>query len=169
MNSFDACLATFSLLVANYIAGIDNNYVVLILSITAGISMAISGFWGSIFVEHVEQQKQLKKLQTALLTNLEGTLLRGDYETSSLLLAIINGLSPVVISVVIVSPFLFLETFYAYYVAFSIVVLLLLALGLTMARIGKTNSFYFILKFFSAAIFAVILIVLINNALNYIK
>lgn len=144
INTFDGALTIFGIVLANFVAGIQNPMLIILPSIGATIAMGVSGIWGAYSAESAEARKSLKDLEKHLLRDLGGT---GQYKKSrrvSLLVSFVDGLSPVVASLLIMLPFILvhfnvLELITAYYISFLIVASLLFLLGMFLGRISKEN------------------------------
>jgi len=144
INSFDGALTIFGIVLANFVAGIQNPSFIILPSIGATIAMGVSGMWGAYAAESAEVKKSLSDLEKHLLRGLDGTRRHRRGKRISFLVAFVDGLSPMTASILILVPFILvsfnvLGITLAYYTAFLIVALLLFLLGMFLGRISKEN------------------------------
>lgn len=144
INSFDGTLTIFGIVFASFVAGIQNPSLIILPSIGATIAMGISGMWGAYAAESAEVKKSLNELEKHLLRGLKGTRRYRRGKRTSFLVAVVDGLSPMIAALLIMMPF-FLSSFsvleinLAYYISFLIVALLLFSLGIFLGRIAKES------------------------------
>lgn len=144
INSFDGTLTMFGIVFASFVAGIQNPSFIILPGIGATIAMGVSGMWGAYAAESAEIKKSLNELEKHLLQELDGT---GHYrrgKRTSILVAVVDGLSPMIAALLIIMPFFLasfsvLEITLAYYISFLIVALLLFLLGMFLGRIAKES------------------------------
>ena len=144
INSFDGALTIFGIVLANFVAGIQNPLMIILPGIGATIALGVSGVWSAYVAEAAEIKKSLNELERHLLRELDGTRRHRDAQRTTFLVALVNGLSPFTAACSIMLPFVLaylnvLEMSLAYYMAFLIVALLLFLLGIFLGRIAKEN------------------------------
>ncbi len=144
INSFDGVLTIFGIVLANFVVGIQDPSFIILPSIGATIAMGVSGMWGAYAAESAEVKKSLSDLGRHLLRDLNGTRRYRRGKRTSFMVAVVDGLSPMTASFLILIPFILvsfnlLEIITAYYISFLIVAGLLFLLGIFLGRISKEN------------------------------
>ena len=144
LNAFDGVLATLGVVAGAYLAGAAQARVILVAGLAASSAMGISGAWGAYLTERAERRRSIRELERELFTSLRGSTIEQASRTAVFLIAFVDGLSPLVTSLLCLSPIL-LSTFGSMAievaVAFSIIIALtiLFALGVFLAKISDTN------------------------------
>lgn len=141
MNSFDGALTVFGIIIALYFSGIENASVVIVSCVGAAVSMCVSGIWGAYAADRAERLKKLNDLERHLLHDLDETHVGKKIRTMTLLVALVDGLSPVAASLLIITPFLMsklglLDIQTAFHAAILIVAMTLITLGAITSRIA---------------------------------
>ncbi|MCG2782165.1 MAG: hypothetical protein L6243_01090 [Candidatus Altiarchaeales archaeon] len=144
INSFDGALTIFGIVLANFVVGIKNPSFIILPSVGATIAMGISGMWGAYAAESAEVKKSLGELEKHLLRELEGTKRYRKGKRISFLVAVVDGLSPMTASILIIAPFILaslgiLGIALAYYISFLVVAILLFILGMFLGKIAEEN------------------------------
>lgn len=168
MNAFDGALTTFGILVANFYAGTQNPGIVFFLGMSTGIAMAISGVWGTFFIERAEQKKELKRIERNLLRPIGNTNMAQAYSFSSVITAIVDGIAPIMTAFFILIPFLLTPLIItsvelAYYISFALSVIVFFSLGTMMGKIARENPWIYGIRFMLAGMVALLLLYLFNN------
>jgi len=157
INSFDGALTIFGIIMASFVAGVENSSVIILPSVGATIAMGVSGMWGAYAAESAEVKQKTQELGRHMLKELKGTKMHKDSVKLAIIVAVVDGLSPMITSFVIILPF-FLAKFnmikisLAYYVSFSIVTLFLFGLGVFLGKIANENVFKNGLKMLGAGV-----------------
>lgn len=142
-NGFDGALTTLGLLSGFYATDMQDLTTALGACMGAAIALFMSGVTSAYLSEKAEREKELHDLEQALLKNLE----RSDYGRASkflpMFVAIVNGLSPLVISLIIISPLFlarmgYLFPFSPFLLAISIGCLCMFTLGIFLGKISNT-------------------------------
>ncbi|MCF8057007.1 MAG: hypothetical protein K9K37_10260 [Desulfocapsa sp.] len=109
-NGFDGALTTIGLMTGFYISKTTDLGVAINACLGAAIALFVSGFSSAYLSETAERKKELQEMEQALLVDLK----ESDYGEASrylpLFIALVNGLSPLLFSLFILSPL-----FLAYY------------------------------------------------------
>ena len=105
MNSFDGALTILGIIIAVFVAGEKRASLIIISSLGAAVAMAISGIWGAYSIEKAERTNSLRELERHLLTDLDETELEKDLNVTTVLIALVDGFSPMLVSLIIISPF----------------------------------------------------------------
>lgn len=144
MNSFDGALTILGIITAMYIVGKHEVSLVVISSLGAAIAMAVSGIWGAYAVERAERLRSLRELERHLLVDLNETEIEKKISVITILVALVDGLSPLLVSLILISPFLIsqfglMNVENAFYFSFILVILILFLLGVFVGKIAKEN------------------------------
>lgn len=158
MNSFDGVLTILGILIGSLFVGIKNSGIIIATSLGASIAMGISGIWGAYLTEHAERQKELHELERATLSKLGKTAIGRAAKTATFLVALVDGLSPFLAAMIIISPFLIgIGIDLAYKISIAIAFASLFVLGAFLGRISKENIFISGIKMLFAGLFVIIL------------
>ncbi|MBW2328997.1 MAG: hypothetical protein JRF04_05190 [Deltaproteobacteria bacterium] len=106
-NGFDGALTMLGLMAGFHISGDVALPTAISVCLGAAIALFMSGLSSAYLSEAAERKKELKELESALLTDLQDS----DYGQASryvpVLVALVNGFSPLLISLVIIAPLWF--------------------------------------------------------------
>jgi len=146
MNSFDGALTMLGIILANFFAGTTNAQLIILPSIGAAIALCISGVWGAYIAELAELKRSMKKLEQHMLRKLDNTHLMKKEKVMAYTIAIVNGLVPLFIASILITPFFFvktgvLTTMRAYYWSFGAVMIALFSLGVFAGKTSKENIY----------------------------
>lgn len=144
MNSFDGTLVVLGVVIAMYFAEINEARIVIISCLGAAIAMTVSGIWSAYAAERAERLKSLMELERHLLRDLNETKVSKEMERISLLIALVNGLSPLFVSFVLISPFVIsqlgvLPLEFAFYSSMTLVLIVLFLIGVFVGMIGRED------------------------------
>ena len=164
-NGFDGALTMLGLMVGFH----SNNNVTLQVAITACLSASValfmSGLSSAYLSETAERKKELLELEQALLLDLS----KSDYGKASrvvpILVAMVNGLSPLGISLIIIAPLWLAERgvqlpLPPFLLAISIALFIILLLGLMLGRLS--NEFWLWTGLRTLAIAGVTMLVILS-------
>lgn len=109
VNGFDGALTMLGILIGFFQA--DNTSISIILSacLGAAIALGVSGFSSAFISESAERKKELKELESAMVTTLDDSAHAQAARLSPAIIALINGLSPLVLSLIIMIPLWIVE------------------------------------------------------------
>ncbi len=139
MNAFDGVLIILGVLVGSYFGGVREAGTVVTLGMAAAFAMGISGFYGAYVTEKAERRRSLTELEESTLCDLSDTDIAHASIYATIVVSLIDGLSPSVAAAVAVSPFFLGDAIHitsAYYAAVIIAFIELFALG---AYLGSTS------------------------------
>ncbi|MFB6105637.1 MAG: VIT1/CCC1 transporter family protein [Halobacteriaceae archaeon] len=106
-NGFDGTLTSIGVTVGAYLSGIPHGGTVVKIGLGAAVGLGTSGVWSVWEIERAEKRAERKRIERAMLTDLEGTVVSRDLFAARLVNALASGLGPVLAVFVVVSPFLF--------------------------------------------------------------
>jgi predicted membrane protein (TIGR00267 family) len=107
MNAFDGSLTMLGIILGTYLAQVHDARVVIGAGVGASLAMGMSGFFGTYLTERAERTRKLKKLERAMVTNLDETVWDTASSFVSIWTALVDGLSPALSAIIAVVPFLF--------------------------------------------------------------
>jgi len=146
MNSFDGALTMLGIILANFFAGTTNAQLIILPSVGAAIALCISGVWGAYTAELAELKHSMKKLEQHMLRKLDNTNLMKKEKVMAYTIAIVNGLVPLFVAFILITPFFFvktgvLTTMQAYYWSLGAVMIALFGFGMFAGRTAKENLY----------------------------
>lgn len=147
MNTFDGTLTIFGVLLGSFLAGLMDAHVIITLGLGAGAAIFVSGVWGTYLSESAERTKSRKELEKMMLKSLKETEISRAEHFASLYVSFVNGVSPLIAILVILSPFflslhLGMEIKSAYFISFALFLLIFVLLGVFLGRLSKKNLFH---------------------------
>lgn len=164
-NSFDGALTMMGVLLGSYITGIDSYAQVLKLGFATAIAIGISGFTGAMFAEQAERSRQIKDMERTLHRDLDNTEFKKAHDSASMLTALVDGFSPIITSVLILTPFFItltnIET--SYQISMIIALMVFFTIGMFLGKIGKDSVLLTGLKLVAAGLFCMLLIFLLGT------
>lgn len=170
MNSFDGILTILGVLVGNYLAEVRTPGIIIVTGLATSISMAVSGLWGAYLTESAERQKSLDDLEEFTLTDLSETRIGRASRVAVVVVAAVDGLSPLLASLLVLLPFFLTsrwgDILYSYYLALAIAMVSLFALGAFLGTISKQNVLIAGLKMIVAGVVAVLFSYVIENFIH---
>ena len=104
-NGYDGALTMLGLLMGFESAGDVSTNVVLSACMGAAIALCVSGLASAYFSESEERKKELGELENALVADLSETEHARATRWVPVLIAAVNGFSPLLVSLTIISPF----------------------------------------------------------------
>lgn len=143
-NGFDGVLTMLGMLTGFYITGMTELSVAISVCLGAAIALFVSGISSAYLSEKAEREKELRELEQALVSDLK----ESDYGQASryvpMLVALVNGLSPLLLSLVILVPLFLAEqiqtlsTLSPFIIAIGIGFLCVFFLGVFIGQISQT-------------------------------
>lgn len=168
MNSFDDVLMVLGILLAGFFGGILEKRVIITAVIGATIAATISGFWGAYLTETAERESKIKKLEKRVSIGLRKSPIGKANRFATFALAIINSGADLLISLLIISPFLItgLTIQHAYIGSIIVAFAALFMLGAFLGRISKENLFKTGIKMVITGIVCAIIIFFVDKIIK---
>ena len=144
MNAFDGALTMLGVIIGAGVAGQLDPKIIITAAIAGSIAMCASGMSGAYMTEKAERKKKLKKLEKAMLKDMSNTVHGKSHRFASFFAAIVDGVSPAIAALFVVSPF-FLSNFniissdIAFYSSIGLTLGLLTILGVYLAKISDES------------------------------
>lgn len=142
MNTFDGILTVIGVLIGAFISHSIDHVIIIKITIATGIAMFISGAFGTFATEQAEREKSLKDTEKALMSTLQNSNIKAANKTATFVLSLVDGLSPLLGSLLVISPFFFVHFItedQAFYLAIILSLTALFGLGLFLGKISKQN------------------------------
>lgn len=168
MNAFDGVLTMIGVLMGTMTAGVTDPQIVLTTGLTTSMAMGISGLWGAYLTETAERRRKLSRLSRQTLTELSGTRLGRASRLAIVIVALVDGLSPLLAALLVLTPFLLIQWLpditWAYYAALGMALLTLFAIGLFLGRVSRENVFLFGIKTVIAGFASILISTLLKRS-----
>lgn len=162
MNSFDGALTIFGFLLGSFVAQVTDTALIIAIGLSTAIAIGVSGLTGALLTEKAEREKELKAMEKALHRNLDDTDYKKAYDSATILAAVVDGISPLLAALLLLSPFVFIEAGQAYYYSFALALLVFFGLGVFLGNISKENLVITGLKLVAAGLFSMAVILLLG-------
>ncbi len=174
MNSFDGILTALGVLLAMYFFQQEDSRFVILSCMAPALALMISGIWSAYSIEKVERAKELDKIEEKMLKNLENTELGERLSLLVIMDSIINGISPLIVSMIIASPFALsllrvIEIQTAFHASFTLAGILLFGLGAFIGRIGEKNKILTGLSMLVVGLLIAVLMYMLNSSLRGVQ
>lgn len=164
-NSFDGVLTMVGVLTGNYLGGIRDPATVVRIGVAASVSIGISGLWGSYLAESAERSRELVQQERVSLIELDGTKLSRAANVAVAIVSLVDGLSPLLSSLLVLAPFLLApvigDILLSYGLSLLIALVLLFGLGMFLGHISERSLLGYGLRTVIAGIVAVVIIFLL--------
>lgn len=167
-NGFDGALTMLGLLAGFYSSDTASLSVAATACMGAAVALFMSGISSAYLSEAAERKKELQELEQAVLTDLGDS----DYGQASryvpVMVALVNGLSPLLLSLVIISPLYFalygLELpFSPFIIAIVVALTVLFLLGIFLGRLSRTFWLWSGLRSLGVALVTLVIILFFNS------
>jgi predicted membrane protein (TIGR00267 family) len=161
MNAFDGVLTIIGVLMGNLTAGVDRPQIVVSTGLATCVAMGISGLWGAYLTEAAERKRDLVELSRYTLTDLNDTVIGQASRAAVVVVALVDGLSPFLAALLVLTPFfaagLFPAISWAYYTSLGIALLILFGLGLFLGHISRGNLILYGAKTVVAGVISILI------------
>jgi len=150
MNAFDGALTMIGVLMGNYTAGVDSPRIVVSTGLATSVAMGISGLWGAYLTEAAERKREISEMSAQVLVDLNETRIGRASRFAVAVVAIVDGVSPALAALVILSPFFVADLFgqiqWVYFTALGLALLSLFGLGVFLGIVSRENIFLYGLR-----------------------
>lgn len=139
-NGFDGTLTSVGIAMGALLSGVPDGRTVFMIGMGAAVGLATSGVWSVWEIERAEKLAEIKRLERAMLTDLDDTRIERRQRGARLINAVASGIGPVIGILLPMVPFLFegtvLTMLEAVILGVALGVALLFAFGAYIARIA---------------------------------
>jgi predicted membrane protein (TIGR00267 family) len=140
INAFDGSLTTLGVLAGGYAGGVHESGAVIAVIMSTAVSIGVAGFYGSYQVERAERDRALRDIEESTLTSLQDTTLWSASRYATVLVAAVDGISPLVASLLIMIPFFFVPplALHSAFLAGGVIAFIeLFLLGVFLGRVSR--------------------------------
>ena len=146
VNGFDGALTMLGLIIGFLISSPEDLSVIVNVCLGAAIALGMSGLSSAYISEYAERRHAQSKLEQAMISDLQDSAHGQASRWLPLLIALVNGLAPLVISLLILIPLWltiagFTLPIPPLYTAIMIALLLIFLLGVFLGRIAGISWF----------------------------
>ncbi len=139
-NAFDGVLTMIGVLMGNYLGDVRSPATVVRIGIATSISIGVSGLWGAYLAESAERGRELAELERISLTDLSETKIGRASRMAVIIVSLVDGLSPLVSSLLVLFPFLFApligNILISYALSLAVALVSLFGLGMFLGKIS---------------------------------
>lgn len=166
VNGFDGALTMLGLIIGFLVSGTTDLVVVVNVCLGAAVALGMSGFSSAYISEVAERRRALLKLEQAMIDDLGDSAHGQAARGIPVLIALVNGSAPLVISLLILLPLFFPAPGIAaavtpLYAAVAVALLLIFLLGVFLGRVAQDSWLRSGLRTLLVAMFTVGLIYLL--------
>lgn len=139
MNAFDGALTIMGVVIGAHFSGVSDPHVIITAGFAGSLAMGISGTSGAYLAERAERRRDLKKLEMAMLRNMGDTHYARATEFASVIVAMVDGISPALSAAVLIMPYFLVPGIsmeLAFYLSLLLGLAILFTLGVFLARIS---------------------------------
>ena len=139
MNAFDGALTIMGVVIGAYFSGVSDPHIIITAGFAGSLAMGISGISGAYLAERAERKRDLRKLEMAMLKNLNDTNYARATQFASIIVAVVDGISPALSAAILVMPYFFVPEIsmqWAFYASLILGLAVLFTLGIFLARIS---------------------------------
>lgn len=170
-NGFDGALTMLGMVTGFYITGMTELSVAISACLGAAIALFVSGLSSAYLSEKAEREIELRELEQALVVDLK----ESDYGQASrylpMLVALVNGLSPLLLSLIILMPLFLADQEQAlsrtpFINAIVVGLICIFALGVFLGKISKTFWLWSGLRAVTIAVVTIVIILFLGHFFN---
>jgi predicted membrane protein (TIGR00267 family) len=160
-NAFDGVLTMVGVVMGQWVGGVQRASTVILTGIATSISIGVSGLWGAYLAESAERGRELDELERISLTDLGETKIGKASRVAVVVVSLVDGVSPLVSSVIVLTPFFFIslvgDILIGYVVSMLLALVCLFVLGMYLGHICKRSLVGYGLRTMIAGIVAIII------------
>ena len=167
MNAFDGVLTIIGVLMGNLTARVEEPRIVVSTGLATCVAMGVSGLWGAYLTESAERQRDIDELSHYTLEDLNTSRIGRASRVATIMVAVVDGLSPFLAALIVLIPFFFAGLFpsitIVYYTSIGAALLTLFALGLFLGRISRGNLLAFGIRTVIAGLISILISYLLGE------
>mgnify|MGYP001574633620 CR=1 FL=1 len=168
VNGFDGALTMLGMLTGFYLGGDVDTGIVIRACAGAAVALGVSGFSSAYLSESAERRHALSELEHAMMTELSDTAQGRAVRFVSGFVALANGLAPVLLAVIIITPLWLAHTgvplpLAPLPAAIATALFVIFLLGVLIGRIGGITWWQSGLKTAAIALITLVLIILLGG------
>jgi len=138
---FDSTFVMLGIIIGSAFSSDPNIRLTIVTILTSSVALGISTGVSTYEAENLEQNKRIDEIERAMLRPLDDTHIGRSARSSMLLISFVIFLAPLLVGLVILSPFLLLneEIVTAAWIAIALAIGVLFTTGVLMGRSGGRN------------------------------
>ena len=140
LNAFDGVITITGVLVGSFFGDIRNVSAVITVGLATSFAMGVSGFYGAYMSERAERKRELAELEESTLSSLKGTDISHAAIYATIVVSLVNGVSPSFAALLALVPFFLVSTIsieVAYYASFGIALAELFGVGIYLGTVSR--------------------------------
>lgn len=170
MNAFDGVITILGIILGSKLLGSAEPGQIVAASVGALIAMGVSGASGTYITEMAEQERKIKELQDAMLTNLEGTILVKAHREAAVISALVDSAAAIFAGLLAVAPYFltvagYISEIAAFYSSLIISLSLLFTLGVFLGKVAGRSLLFSGLKALGIGCLTLLFLLLLNLVL----
>jgi predicted membrane protein (TIGR00267 family) len=104
-NGFDGTLTSIGIIVGAVLSGVPDGLTVIKIGLGAAVGLGTSAVWSVWEIERAETRAEIRRIERAMLTDLDDTRIQREQSGARLMHAIMSGLGPLIGILVPLGPF----------------------------------------------------------------
>jgi predicted membrane protein (TIGR00267 family) len=104
-NGFDGTLTSIGVIVGAVLSGVPDGLVVVKIGLGAAVGLGTSAVWSVWEIERAETRAAVRRVERAMLTDLEDTRIEHEQSGARVVHAAASGLGPLIVILITLSPF----------------------------------------------------------------
>ena len=169
MNGFDGSMTALGVVLGAWIIDVENPNIIVMTGLGASLALGVSGFFSAYIAEKAERKRYLKSLEDAMLTNLDGSLYKDATSFAPVFASLINGLSPVLMAMIPLAPFMLamagLPSMWMSYIAsLALALTALFMLGVYLGRVAQENVLLYGVQMLAAGVVIAVIVFILGGA-----
>jgi predicted membrane protein (TIGR00267 family) len=104
-NGFDGTLTSIGIIVGAVLSGVPDGLTVIQIGLGAAVGLGTSAVWSVWEIERAETRAEIRRIERAMLTDLDGTRIQREQSGARLVHATASGLGPLIGILVPLTPF----------------------------------------------------------------
>ena len=105
-DGFDGSMTMLGIIVGAWVVKVTQPEIIVTTGLCACLAMGISGLSGAYLIERTERKRDLKKLENAMMTKLNDSVITDATAFVPFYVAVITGGSPILTALISLSPFI---------------------------------------------------------------
>lgn len=134
-NGFDGTLTSISIIVGAVLSGVLDGSTVIKIGLGAAVGLGTSAVWSVWETERAETWAEIRRIERAMLTDLDDTHVQRDQSGARFVHAIMSGLGPLIGVLIPLTPFVVAGT------VVTIAAAALIAVGLSIGVLGAFGAY----------------------------
>jgi predicted membrane protein (TIGR00267 family) len=104
-NGFDGTLTSIGIIVGAVLSGVPDGFTVIKIGLGAAVGLGTSAVWSVWEIERAETRAEIRRIERAMLTDLDDTRIQREQSGARLMHAVMSGLGPLIGILIPLSPF----------------------------------------------------------------